>query len=153
MGKHIFLSKGFWVLGGLCIAAALVLAGSSAFAALKKDDLRSHFKIQIVMEKKVYALGEPIEGQVVIRTTAPSVLSGGFEVRLYQGGVLKSFKKIFINDLSLGATVFDFRKFGIPELPDEEGSLGTWRILIFQVGRRQNDAEVGFKVVPRGEGS
>ncbi len=137
----------------LCVAAGVFLCaagrGTEAVADFKKSGLHSYFKIQIVMEKKEYQLGEPLEGQVVIKTTAPALLSGGFEVRLFQGTVLRSAKKVFSNNLSLGDTIFEFRKFGIPELFEDEKSLGTWRLLIFQVHQRYNEAEASFKVVPR----
>lgn len=128
----------------MLLAAQFVFC--TAAAAYDDEDLKTYVEISIDMKKKIYNAGEPLEGEVVVRNTAPATLPASFDVKLYKEGSLRYSSTVFAQVLLPGRTTFDFEKFGVPLLTNEKTLPGTWQLVIHQVNRPHESAQVEFVV-------
>jgi len=126
--------------------AAVIFIPSLAFAG-KQSDLKTYLEISIEMEKKDYKLGELLEGNVIIKNTAPAFIPGSFEVKLTKGEEERFSTNVYVKDIPVGETKFRFKNFGVPLIRDDETSVGDdWRLVVHERNREYEKAEAEFSV-------
>jgi hypothetical protein len=133
----------------LLLICVLLSGGTPSLAQdYPKRGLRTYLDVSIEMEKKVYTLGELLEGKVAIYNRAPATLFGGFDVKLYKDDDLRYATTVYVKTLFPGETKFRFKNFGVPKLREDESSLGGWRLVVHQSNRPEDTAEAEFVIEP-----
>ena len=92
------------------------------------EEVTSPISIKIEMSQDTFTLPAPIEGKIVLTSTAPSNLHEVFEVKMFLDGVFQQSFSVAFKSVWPGVTRFSFKDFNIPlPLP-----AGQWRLVIKQ---------------------
>ena len=132
------ITTAVWIfIGTLCITPV----------SLAKEYI-SHVQADIVFDKETYKLGEKIEGQVHVYSTAPATVTMSFQLRMYLNGELEHQTITEIKNVFTGENEYPLEVFGIPETFAKRSSVGQWRMTIGELGLDNNVlAEIFFKIV------
>jgi len=105
----------------------------------------SHLAIAIKLEKEIFIVSEPIDGEILINSTIPTTYSVNFRVEIYKDELLQT--DIFTRaPVFLGETKYQLKNFGIPTINTGEESQGHWRIVISSQGNPSVTAEAKFVI-------
>ncbi len=130
------------------ITLALLITGMGGARALARVELHSPFKVEIRLERDVYLVDEPLEGEVLITNTYPTTIPAVFNIRTYHEGREESSTFTALKGVPLGTSKFSFQSFGVPPLTTKPDAEGSWRITIAQQNHEPSDTgQVTLKVV------
>ncbi len=128
---------------------SLLLATHQASAKMKTVKYRSPLEVQIKLTKGSYQVGEPIDGEVVIKNTYSASLPAVFTIKLFFKDQLFSEQTTAIKRVPMGTVEFTFKGFGIPDFNHHTGAEGEWKIHIVQMNMDEHYAkEVKVLIVP-----
>lgn len=107
------------------------------------EKLTSPISIKIEMNKDTFTLPEPIEGKVVLTSTAPSNLHAVFDVKIFLNDVPQQSFSIAFKSVWPQMTSFSFKDFSI-HIPAQAGQ---WRLVIKQQNLDEDQAATADFVV------
>lgn len=121
-----------FLMAGLILPFSLVAAGQP-------------FEVEIKLSKDIYALGEPLEGEIIVENTYPATIPVTFLMEMHHEGKLKYSSRVN-SPLLTGKQEFSFKTFAIPPAIEDSNLTGSWSIIIKQAGQEES-ARIEFTVL------
>ena len=92
----------------------------------------SSLRLTIKMTKKVFAVGEPVDGTILVENTYANTIPAVFHITLFHEDETVAELTTAIKQIPMGTNKFSLKEFGIPEFSNEPKAEGRWRIRILQ---------------------
>ena len=126
----------------------ILLAGLLGTAIPVPAQSEKQFDIRIILKKKVYKVGEALQGNISITNRLPVTVPVSFEARMYKNGKREYSNVISVKTFLPGQLSFKFRSFMISEEPFKYTDKGNWEIFIKKLNTNEDNAtRVPFRVV------